>query len=238
MINLNKRMKCIADMVTPGKRVADIGCDHALISIYLADAGISDTILAMDVNEGPLRSAEKNILQHGVSDKVLTRLSDGFSALKENETDAAIISGMGGMLIVDILKVGLSKLNDGYELILSPQSDIFEVRHFLRINRFSIIDEKMLLEDGKFYNVIKAKLDKKTDFLSNDATDESFYDTYGKILIDNKSSVLKAYAEGRLEKLNQVYCHLSSREVDTVINRMAELNREIHELARLIDMLR
>ena len=54
MPKLSNRMKCIADMVTPGKVVADIGCDHAFISIYLVKQGISEGGLAMDIAAGPL----------------------------------------------------------------------------------------------------------------------------------------------------------------------------------------
>ena len=59
--SLSKRMMCLTNMVTPGKRVADIGCDHALVSIYLVSEGISPKVLAMDIGEGPLEAAKANI---------------------------------------------------------------------------------------------------------------------------------------------------------------------------------
>ena len=157
MIKLSKRMQKVADMVTPGKRVADIGCDHAFISIYLAEHGIASAVYALDVAEGPLAIAKRNIAESGMENNIITRLSDGFEAVEEGVTDAAIISGMGGMLMVDIICRGLEKLKSGYELYLSPQSDLYEVRKFLREHSFEIIDEDMLIEEGKYYNVIKAR---------------------------------------------------------------------------------
>ena len=107
-------------MVTPGKRVADIGCDHAYTSIYLVEKGLAQNVVAMDVAEGPLKSAMKNIDSFGLGERIETRLSDGMTALVPGETDVAIIAGMGGLLVIDILRRGMNVWQSGYELILSP----------------------------------------------------------------------------------------------------------------------
>ncbi len=237
MPKLSNRMKCIADMVTPGKRVADIGCDHAFISIYLAKQGISEGGLAMDIAAGPLENAKKNIEMYGVADKVKTRISNGMDALEKNESDAAIISGMGGPLIIDILSRGISKLSEGYELILSPQSEIEEVRHFLRTSDFQIVDEEMMIEDGKYYNIIKAiYLENATD--DQEVDTNKVYDRYGKLLIQKKSPVLLRYSEERIEKLEGIYCKLSKETGDSIIDRMAEINSEVDELAKVIELIK
>ena len=95
MIRLSKRMKCLTDMVSPGKVMADIGCDHGLVSVYLAANGISPRVIAMDVAEGPLKAAEKNVAEAGMSDKIELRLSDGFiesflTVLKESRAIVAV----------------------------------------------------------------------------------------------------------------------------------------------------
>lgn len=234
---LSDRMQSIADMVTPGKRVADIGCDHALISIYLAMNGISPGVIAMDIARGPLEAARNNILRYGVSDIVETRLSNGMDALQKGETDTAIISGMGGMLMIDILSKGLHNLGEGYELILSPQSEQAEVRRFLRCNGLHIVDEDMLQEDGKYYNIIRA-------VFTENATDEScedteaLYDAFGECLIKKKSPVLAKYTGDQLSKLEGIYCSLSMRSGDNIIARMAEVRADIDRLTRLLDILR
>ena len=92
-IKLSKRMKCIVDMVTPGRVVADIGCDHGYISIYLVEKGIAKKVYAMDVAEGPLGIARSNIESRALSDKIETRLSNGFEALEAGESDCAVIAG-------------------------------------------------------------------------------------------------------------------------------------------------
>lgn len=255
LIKLSDRMKCIADIVTPGKRVADIGCDHALVSIYLAQSGLAEKVIAMDVAQGPLSSAAKNIEKYGLSEKIETRLSDGMTALKPEETDAAVIAGMGGLLIVDILKKGLSPelsvITDQYELNLSPQSEIPEVRRFLRENSFCIVDEQMMQEDGKYYNIIKAifrapgnTADSATENIENDTGKSvsdnriKIADTYGEKLIQKKSPVLKKFLEEKIEKLNGIYCRLSKQTGENVIDRMAEINAEVDEISKVLELLK
>ena len=38
-MELSKRMRMNADLVPEGCRLADVGCDHGYVSIYLAQAG-------------------------------------------------------------------------------------------------------------------------------------------------------------------------------------------------------
>ena len=231
--SLSKRMMCLANMVTPGKRIADIGCDHALVSIYLVSKGISPKVLAMDIGEGPLEAAKANIEKYGLSESIETRLSDGMSELKPGETDGAVIAGMGGLTIVGILERGLHNIKPGYELVLSPQSEIPEVRAFLRTHGVKIIDEEMIIEDDKYYNIIKAV-----------ATDEELidtnelYDTYSQFLIEKKSPIYLRYLEENLEKMNGIYCRLSKQDGDKVIDRMAEIRDEVDDIAKILDMMK
>jgi tRNA (adenine22-N1)-methyltransferase len=60
-MQLSKRLSAVAELVTPGSRLADVGCDHGYISIALVKAGIIPSAIAMDVNEGPLMRARQNI---------------------------------------------------------------------------------------------------------------------------------------------------------------------------------
>ena len=94
-MELSKRLKAVADMVGTGSVLADIGTDHAYIPIWLVSRGSVPRAVAMDVNEGPLKRAQENILQNGLEEKIETRLSDGFKALAPGEADAAVIAGMG-----------------------------------------------------------------------------------------------------------------------------------------------
>jgi tRNA (adenine22-N1)-methyltransferase len=133
------------------KVVADVGCDHGYVSIYLVQSGIADRAIAMDVRKGPLSGADDNIREYGLSEKIETRLSDGLKALLPGEADALVIAGMGGKLMIRILQEGNPKALGLKEAILQPQSDIDEFRRFLRSEGYVIADEKIILDEGKYY---------------------------------------------------------------------------------------
>ena len=155
-MELSVRLQAVADAVSPGKRPADIGCDHGYVSLYLIREKRCPGVIAMDLRKGPLERAQANIQRYGLSDYIETRLSDGMEALQEGEADALILSGMGGRLCIRILQTGFARLGKDFELVLQPQSDQFMVREFLRQQGFEIIDEDMVMDEGKFYTVIKA----------------------------------------------------------------------------------
>lgn len=156
-MELSGRLRAVADMVTEGARVADIGCDHGYTSIYLWKERKCPRVIAMDVRKGPLERAKASIDKYDLSDYIEVRLSDGTEALQENEADTLLLSGMGGRLTISILERTYERLGRAFDLILQPQSEIFLVRAFLRKEGIRIIDETMVLDQGKFYTVIKAQ---------------------------------------------------------------------------------
>lgn len=155
-MELSKRLQTVANAVTPGSRVADVGTDHGYVPIYLVERGLCPGAIAMDVNEGPLARAEEHIRAEGLSDRIQTRKSDGLAALAPEETDAVVIAGMGGALMCRILQDATAFLEAGRELILQPQSEWFKVRRLLSASGYRITQEWFLEEEGKYYVVIKA----------------------------------------------------------------------------------
>jgi len=124
-MQLSKRLQAVADSVTRDNRVADVGCDHAYISIYLIQQHIAPHVIAMDINKGPLERGRKNIERLGFSSHIETRLSDGLHELNPGEADTILIAGMGGALTVRILEEGLTTVKKCKELVLGPQSELF-----------------------------------------------------------------------------------------------------------------
>ncbi|MBO5094943.1 MAG: SAM-dependent methyltransferase, partial [Lachnospiraceae bacterium] len=154
-MELSKRLKAVADLVSAGSVVCDAGCDHGYVPIYLVKSGICRRAIAADVREGPLSCARENIKAFGLEQYIETRLSDGVSALKAGEADALILAGMGGRLVIKILTRGRTVVRSMKELILQPQSDIALVRVFLREEGYRVVQEDMVYEDGKYYPMMK-----------------------------------------------------------------------------------
>ena len=105
-MQISKRLEAVADMVTSGCRIVDVGTDHGYIPIFLTEAGKITHAIAGDVNRGPLQKAVEHISQYGLEEQIETRLSDGLAAVQPGEADSIIIAGMGGPLTVRILKEG------------------------------------------------------------------------------------------------------------------------------------
>ena len=154
-MELSKRLQAVADLVTPGLKVADIGTDHGYIPIWLMEHKKASFAVAMDINKGPLEKARENIRLHGLTSYIETRLSDGMKNLKAGEAESVVIAGMGGGLVMKILEDVKGKSLGIREWILQPQSEIQKVRTYLRESGYCIVAEDMVLDEGKFYPMIK-----------------------------------------------------------------------------------
>ena len=138
-----------------GKTMADIGTDHAYIPISLIKDGRVDMAIACDIKPGPLEIAEKNIKKYGFEDKIELRLGSGLEPITEAEVETVVIAGMGGEMIINILKN--EKSRSFPELILQPMNYQAELRLWLFENGFSILSEDLSKEGFKVYNLIKAR---------------------------------------------------------------------------------
>jgi len=150
---MKERLQILADMVSEVRCIADIGTDHGFLPIELVRTGKAHFAIAMDIASGPLERAKAHICEAGLSDRIECRLSDGFDKLDPQEADAAVIAGMGGDLMADIIS---RKPYAVRELILSPHSHPEKVRAVLRICGYCIREERMIADDNKYYVFIKA----------------------------------------------------------------------------------
>ena len=153
----NGRLSLCAEYVRRGSRLADIGTDHGYLPIALCLSGRIPSALACDVNPLPLQSARENIAKYGLSDRILTRLSDGLRSVRADEADDIVIAGMGGELIRDILSAA-KWVNDASKLlILQPMTHHDDLIKWLYENGFEIISQKAVLDEGKYYTALSAR---------------------------------------------------------------------------------
>lgn len=222
-MELSKRLQAVADSVTPGNRVADVGCDHAYISIYLIEHGISPKVVAMDVNRGPLERAKENIDRKGYGSRIQVRLSNGLEKLEPDEADSILIAGMGGALVIRILEEGSHAVRQCKELILQPQSEIPLVRKYLHEIGFAIIEEQMLEEDGKYYDIIKA-----VHSLGSKPYEKEVFYQYGKLLLEGQDLVTKQYLLREKRLKGQVMEELNKNLTENTRKRLSQVEQEMN----------
>lgn len=215
-MQLSVRMQAVADLVTGGGRVADIGTDHGYVPVYLVQQGIASRAIAMDVRPGPLSHARANIEKYGLADRIELRLSDGLQKLGAGEADSVIAAGMGGLLMVRILEEGLMVLDTVRECILQPQSDVDSVRRFLHDHDFRIIQEEMVIDGGKYYVMMKA-------VHGTDCPWDRIDDLYGRLLMTQGHPVLKAWLERESKMTAQIIEQLRLQTSEKSMRRLREL---------------
>lgn len=159
---LSPRLEGIVELVPEGSRVADIGCDHGYISIALVQRGLAVSSIASDIKAGPLEQAVRNITKAGLNEKIETRLAPGITAIKSGEADVIVIAGMGQRTIAEILTENMDIAKEAKYLILQPQSELADMRHFLLDNGFKLIKNKLMIEGDKYYIAMVASATQDT----------------------------------------------------------------------------
>lgn len=220
-MQLSDRLSAIAAMVSKGNRLVDVGTDHGYLPIFLVESGQVPTAIAMDINQGPIERAKEHIKEHNLESYITTRLSDGLTALNINEADTLVIAGMGGGLVRKILKEGESQVQNLKEMILQPQSEIEQVRKFLIENGYCIVKENMIVEDDKFYPMMKVI---KGEALPYNKT--IFY-KYGKELLEENNIVLKLFLKKELNTYTNILNKLSTHPKHKEGSRFKEVELEL-----------
>lgn len=231
-MKLSKRLETIAQMV-PSKedgravRVADIGTDHGFVPIWLLLHDRAETAIAMDVRKGPLLRAHEHIQQYGLSDRIEVRLSDGLEKLNPGEVQTVVIAGMGGELMLRIIKDGGHVRDTIQHWVLSPQSELEEFRRGLEELGLSIRKEIMLEEDGKYYTVMLAE--------PGAMHYESAYEyRYGKYLLDQKSPVLAEFLVREKHLLEQILKQLKEQAGEGAKKRLVQVEKERLEVEKAL----
>lgn len=219
-MELSKRLQAVADLVSDGLVVADVGTDHGYIPIYLLEAGKGLKAFAMDVNKGPLLRAKEHIEEHGLGGRIETRLSDGVKHLQVGECDAVVIAGMGGALTVKILDEGKEVFKNLTEFVLQPQSELHKVREYLHEQGYCIVAEDMAWEDGKFYPMMKV-------INGEPATYNAIEFRYGKLLLAERHPVLKMFLEKEKNTKKMILQNLQKESGLHIEVRKKEIEEEL-----------
>ena len=174
---LSLRLSSLTKFVNYNDKIIDIGCDHALLDIFLVKNDLVKSIIASDINVQALNSGIKNIENEGLSDKISARLGDGLNVLTDKDNiDTVIISGMGTNTIMGILNN--DHLKDINKLIIQSNNDHTMLRKYVTKLGFFIKSEEYFQDNKKNYiNIVFVRGNKKYSKIDL---------TYGPILKHNK----------------------------------------------------
>ena len=229
-LKLTDRLLTIAKCVTPNSKVADIGTDHGYIPVYLLKNKITEYVIAADINKGPLENAKKEVDTNKLSEFIELRLGGGMTVLKEDEVDEVIIAGMGGVLISEIIDASIEIAKKLKKLILQPMQASDELRKYLYNNNFAIIEEKLVKEDFRIYEILIVEYNPKEKVV----VEEIFYEV-GKKLVENNDILLKEFLKkkineyekilSKIEKLISLEVEIKKSETITKLCKLKELER-------------
>lgn len=151
---LSPRLACCAEFVARGARVADIGCDHSYLGIFLLQSGQAASVHACDLREKPLARARENAARFGVAEKMRFSVADGLQAVQAGEADTVVIAGMGGDLIAEILAACPWARDARIRWIFQPQSSGNDLRRKLAEMGFCIEQERLVRDGGFLYQAM------------------------------------------------------------------------------------
>ena len=148
---ISKRLNVIASLVD-SNRIIDIGCDHALLDIYLTNKGIN--CVAIDNKETVLDKARENIKKNNLLDKIKIICSNGLENYNVLGNENVIIAGMGTNTILNIIQnKEFNKINT---LIIQSNNNLYELRKKIcKLGYY--IDKEIVIFDKKYYNIIRFK---------------------------------------------------------------------------------
>lgn len=221
---LSKRLEAVASFVPTGAVLADIGSDHAYLPCYLVHKGAISRAIAGEVVKGPYESAVRQVRTEGLTENITVRLADGLAAVHpDDKVDAVTIAGMGGPLIVSILEKRPEALENVTRLVLQPNIHAKVIREWALQNGWAILNEEILEEDGKVYEILVLQRGEET------LTEAEIL--LGKQLIAAKSEVFVEKWTKEIANWERVLKSIEKAEATPDIEKK---RAELHYLIRLV----
>ncbi|WP_309244877.1 tRNA (adenine(22)-N(1))-methyltransferase TrmK [Bacillus sp. WMMC1349] len=229
-MKLSKRLLTVVKYIPKEGVVADIGSDHAYLPCYCILNDIANGAIAGEITDGPFLSAKQQVEKLSLSSLISVRKGDGLEVIQKGEVDAITIAGMGGSLIAQILESGKTKLAGKERLILQPNIHAYHIREWLYKEGYTLINEEILEEDGKYYEVLVAeKGDKDAAYREIPIATGLFV---GPFLAKEKNAVFIKKWSRELEHMQHIYQQITAGASKT------ENHQKLIELSERIEMLK
>lgn len=197
MIKISKRLACVASLVldSDSKGVLDVGCDHALLDIYLKLNCEDLKIIASDINKGPIEKARENLKKYKMEDKIKLVVGDGIDTY-EDYVDTIVISGMGCETILEILNGNKEILRKIDRLVICSNNKYELLRREMKMMGFIIENEKIVKDNNKYYVAIK--------FIKGNRKYIGEEFIFGPILLEKRDNLFLEYLNYNVEKMKEI----------------------------------
>ncbi|MFR8078260.1 MAG: tRNA (adenine(22)-N(1))-methyltransferase [Christensenellales bacterium] len=149
---LTKRLQTALDLLPACRLAADIGCDHGIAAEALLCQRKCQKVLACDISAPSLEKAKARLTRAGLAAHAEFFCCDGLA--KANEADGALLLGMGGRTIVEILQKGRSLLPQMRGLVAGPAGHAEALYRVLPALGLRVEDERIVWENGRFFPLV------------------------------------------------------------------------------------
>ena len=217
-MKLGERLQAIAVFAAGGGPVADIGTDHAYLPIYLVLHDYVSKAIAVEVKEGPYQAARDMIERSNLAKQIDLRFGNGLEPLRVGEADTVTIAGMGGATIVDILNARPAVTASIKRLVLQPMIAAGTLRRWLAANGWSIIDETLVVDEGRLYEIIAAEPGRSAEF-------EDILYEIGPVLWAKRSPLLERHIDQLLSNIERILEEMTQSPTAIQSLRYEELSR-------------
>ena len=208
-MKISNRLKAISEFINSEDKLIDIGCDHALLDIYLKQTYENITIISSDISEGAIKIAKKNIDKYGYTDSIDLRLGDGLSVVDSSEINTILISGMGYYNIIKILS-NSDKMVNVNKIVIQSNTDIVKLRKSVIKLGFKIQREKLVLDNDIIYTIIEfVKGEEKYNY-------NQIY--FGPRLLEDKDELFREYYSKKLLKYENLLLQLPKTDLLNIIH--------------------
>lgn len=225
---ISKRLKFISSLVTDVDTIIDVGTDHGYVIIDLLKNNSIKYAIASDINKGPVERARENLKAHNLSSKAECRQGSGLKTIRSGEVAAAVIAGMGGNLIRDIIKADMDVFKSLEYAIVQPVQNPEVLREYLYKEGIAIEDEWIIYDEEKYYEIFK---------ISNKGrvtkVDPIYYEV-SEILLRKKDKVYKEYLDFKIDKYKRVIENLGDETENSRV-RKQQLLEKIGNIKALLE---
>lgn len=225
------RLEKIVELVDENKKIADIGSDHGITAIKIYEEKNPKKVIATDISKNSIQKLVDKL--HYNKYNIETMVADGIKELPE-DVEQIIISGMGGILISNIIEEGIDIAKNAEKLIIQANNSLVHLREYLLSNSFEIVDEYMIEDSDIIYFIIISRFDEKSK--NKEYSDIEL--KYGRHNIKRKDELLIEYIEKEVDNINTIISNIKDINTKDSIKRLEEIKMQIKVLEDLLCKLK